>query len=48
MSGYRDVGLAVRSSSDVGSVKPSVYLQINAAYLRNAGPQLLAATDVRT
>lgn len=48
MSGYRDVGLAVRSSSDVGSVKPSVYLQINAAYLRSAGPQLLAATDVRS
>lgn len=48
MSGYRDVGLAVRSSTDVGSTQPSVYLQINAAYLTAAGPQLLAATDMRT
>ena len=48
MSGYRDVGLAVRSSTDVGSTQPSVYLQINAAYLTAAGAQLLAATDMRT
>ena len=48
MSGYRDVGLAVRSSTDVGATQPSVYLQINAAYLTAAGPQLLAATDMRT
>ena len=48
MSGYRDVGLAVRSSTDVGSTQPSVYLQINAAYLTAAGPQLLAATELRT
>ena len=48
VSGYRDVGLAVRSSTDVGSPQPSVYLQINAAYLTAAGPQLLAPTDMRT
>ena len=48
MSGYRDVGLAVRSSTDVGSPQPSVYLQINAAYLTAAGQQLPAATEIRT
>ena len=48
MSGYRDVGLAVRSSTDVGSAQPSAYLQINAAYLTAAGQQLMAATDMRT
>lgn len=48
MSGYRDVGLAVRSSTDVGSTQLSVYLQINAAYLTTAGQQLPAATELRT
>lgn len=48
MSGYRDVGLAVRGSTDVGSSKPSVYLQINAAYLRSAGEQPFPAAEVRT
>ena len=48
VSGYRDIGLAVRSSTDVGSTKASVYLQIDAAYLASAGPQLFAATEVHT
>lgn len=48
VSGYRDVGLAVRNSTDVGGAKASVYLQIDAAYLASAGPQLFAATEVHT
>ena len=48
VSGYRDIGLAVRSSTDVGSNNPSVYLQINAAYLASVGPQLFPAAEVHT
>lgn len=48
VSGYRDVGLAVRNSTDVGSAKPSVYLQVNAAYLTAAGQQLPPANAVLT
>ena len=48
VSGYRDIGLAVRNNLDVGASKASVFLQINAAYLASAGPQLFAPADVRT
>jgi uncharacterized protein YkwD len=48
MGGYRDVGVSVRSSADVGSSARLVYLQINAAYKAGAGPQPLAAGEVST
>ncbi|MDO8439799.1 MAG: CAP domain-containing protein [Polaromonas sp.] len=49
MGGYRDVGVSVRSSADVGSSAGGlVYLQINAAYKDGAGPQSLAAGEVST
>lgn len=48
MSGFRDVGIAVRSSLDTGVGRPAVLLQINAAYQRVVGPQLFAGTEVRT
>ena len=48
VSGYRDIGLAVRNNLDVGASKASVFLQINAAYLASAGPQLFAPADVHT
>ena len=48
VSGYRDIGLAVRNNTDVGASKASVYLQINAAYLASAGPQLFPATEMHT
>lgn len=48
MSGFRDVGLSVRSSADTGAGSAAVLLQINAAYKRSAGPQLFAGTEVHT
>jgi uncharacterized protein YkwD len=48
MDGYRDVGVSVRASADVGSSAKLVYLQINAAYKAGAGPQPLAAGEVST
>lgn len=48
MSGFRDVGLSVRSSADTGAGSATVLLQINAAYKRSAGPQLFAGTEVHT
>ncbi len=48
MSGFRDVGIAVRSSIDTGAGMPAVLLQINAAYKRVVGPQLFASTEVHT
>lgn len=48
MSGYRDVGFAVRSTADVGRGANGAFVQINAAYKANVGPQQLGATDVRT
>ncbi len=48
MDGYRDVGVAVRSSQDVGSSAKLTYLQMNAAYKASAGPQLLSADAVNT
>jgi len=48
MSGYRDVGFAVRSTADVSRGANGAFVQINAAYKANVGPQQLAATDVRT
>ena len=48
MGGYREVGLSVRSSSDLGTSPPSAYLQINAAYKASQGSQLLGSTEVNT
>ena len=48
VSGMREAGLAVRSSSDTGTSSPRVILQWNGAYLGAAGPQGIAAADVLT
>ena len=48
MGGYRDIGTSVRSSADLGSAMPAVYLQIDAAYKANEGPQLPGSNDVNT
>lgn len=48
MGGYRDVGISVRSSADVGSSARLVYLQINAANKAGTGPQPLAAGEIST
>jgi uncharacterized protein YkwD len=48
MSGYRDVGFAVRSKEDTGKGQEGVFVQINAAYTASAGPQLLGSSDVQT
>ncbi len=48
MSGFRDVGLSVRSGLDTGTGSATVILQINAAFKKSVGPQLLAATEVHT
>ena len=49
MSGFRDVGLSVRSADDTGVGKATVLLQVNAAYKRDAGPQLFTdAQEIHT
>jgi len=48
MSGFRDVGISVRSNADTGVGAAAVILQINAAYKSVAGPQLFAGTEVHT
>ena len=48
MSGFRDVGLSVRSGLDTGTGSATVILQIDAAFKKSVGPQLLAATAVHT
>lgn len=48
MSGMREAGVAVRSSTDTGTSTPRVLLQWNAAYAFDAGPQLLRTDDVLT
>lgn len=48
MSGYRDVGISVRSNVDVGAAAAAVFMQINAAYKASVGPQLMASSDVLT
>ncbi|NDP62361.1 hypothetical protein [Polaromonas sp.] len=48
MSGYRDVGVAVRSRDDTGKGQPGVFVQVNAAYTISAGPQRLGSSDVQT
>jgi len=48
MSGYRDVGIAVRSNDDTGKGQRGVFVQVNAAYSASAGPQLLGSGDVQT
>ena len=48
MTGFRDVGIAVRSTADIGKGANGAFVQINAAYKASAGLQLLAAADVKT
>jgi len=48
MTGYRDVGIAVRSREDTGKGQEGVFVQINAAYTASAGPQLPGSSDVQT
>ena len=48
MSGYRDIGMAVRTTQIAQGPAASVYLQINAAYKAAAGPQRLGSTQVLT
>ena len=48
MTGYRDVGVAVRSIADTGRGANGAFVQINAAYKANVGPQQFGATDVKT
>lgn len=48
MTGYRDVGIAVRSNDDTGRGERGVFVQINAAYKASVGPQLLGSSDVKT
>lgn len=48
MTGYRDMGVAVRSNADTGRGSRGIFVQINAAYKASAGPQLLGESDVKT
>lgn len=48
MTGYRDVGIAVRSNADTGKGQRGIFVQVNAAYTASAGPQQLGSTDVQT
>ncbi|MDB5930298.1 MAG: Allergen V5/Tpx family protein [Polaromonas sp.] len=48
MSGYRDVGMAVRTNADTGKGARVAVVQINAAYQASAGPQQLGSSDVQT
>lgn len=48
MAGMREMGVAVRSSSDTGTSPARVLLQYDAAYTQAAGPQNLSSSDVLT
>lgn len=48
VGGYREMGVSIRSSTDLGRSTPTVVLQINAAFKTTAGPQLLGSTDINT
>ena len=48
MTGYRDVGVAVRSNADTGRGSRGIFVQINAAYKASVGPQLLGSSEVKT
>ncbi len=48
MTGYRDIGIAVRSSADTGRGANGAFVQINAAFKASVGLQLLGAADVKT
>lgn len=48
MGTYRDVGLSVRNSTDLGTSTPSVYLQVDAAYKTTAGPIVAGSADINT
>ena len=45
---YRDVGISVRSNTDVASSNPAVVFQTNLAYKNAEGPQLQAGDEVIT
>ena len=48
VGGYREIGVSVRSSADLASSTPAVYLQIDAAYKIIEGPQLTGSSDINT
>ena len=48
VGGFREMGVSIRSSTELGRTTPTVVLQINAAYKTSAGPQLLGSTDINT
>ena len=48
VGGYREMGVSVRSSADLASSTPAVYLQIDAAYKTSEGPQLTGSSDINT
>lgn len=48
MTGYRDVGIAVRSNEDTGKGQEGVFVQINAAFTASTGPQFPGSSDVQT
>ena len=48
MSGFRDAGIAVRSDTDTGAGAAIVLTQVNLAYKKADGMQLLGGADVNT
>ena len=46
--GFRDVGIAVRSSTDVAASNPAVFLHTNLAFKTSEGAQLQAGDEVKT
>lgn len=50
LAGYKDVGIAVRSSAETtpAGVNPAVVLQVATAFKNSAGKQLMATGDVAT
>lgn len=48
MTGFREVGISVRSNTDVGTTNANVYTHLNLAYKAAAGQQLIASGEVKT
>ena len=48
MTGYREVGISLRNSTDLGVVSPNKVLQFDLAYRAADGQQLFSAADVKT
>ena len=46
--GFREVGLSVRSNTDVGSVNPAVYSVADLAYKQNSGMQRQSSSSILT